>query len=172
MPFPTAWRIVLVFDQIGHDMHGENEVAAFCALPEFPAATSAELCRLTLMQALPALQDEDITGFGRAIGAVQRIVGDYFAPAQGARFTSPAVTEVLRWMEAEGVHGVGPSSWGPTGFAVVASDAQAQELVRGAAARWGTAHGLSFSVVSGRNHGGDIQSHAPSNVQRLSTINK
>jgi predicted sugar kinase len=119
------------------------------------------------MQALPALLDRDIVGFGQAIGALQKLVGDYFAPAQGGRFTSPAVAEALEWLEQEGIAGIGQSSWGPTGFAVFASETQARNLLKAAQARWGELHHLSFMLVSGLNHGGEIQTRPIDNVQRM-----
>ena len=66
-----------------------------------------------------------------AIGEIQRRVGDYFAPAQGGRYASPAVAAVVARLRARGVRGVGQSSWGPTVFAVVRrpeAEALAQEL--------------------------------------------
>ena len=110
-----------------------------------------------LMQALPALAQRDIESFGNAIGELQRITGDYFAPAQGGRFASPAVAEALAWFESQGIAGVGQSSWGPTGFAIVAGDDRAAELVRSAHLRWGDAGPLQFMVCGGRNRGGDVE---------------
>ena len=43
------------------------------------------------MRLMPALAEEDFASFGDAIGEIQRAVGDYFAQAQGGRFTSAAV---------------------------------------------------------------------------------
>jgi Predicted archaeal sugar kinases len=83
------------------------------------------------MTALPALAEGDIARFGSAITEMQRIMGDYFAPAQGARFLSPRVTEALAWLEANDASGVGQSSWGPTGFALLGSAAEAERLWRG-----------------------------------------
>src|SRR6185295_7964183 len=106
-------------DRTLQGLHGEQELAAFRALPVFPESVSAQLCRLMLLQGLPALLEGDAEDFGLAIGELQRVIGDYFAPAQGGRFTSPRVAEALTWLEREGLAGVGQSSWGPTGFAVV-----------------------------------------------------
>src|SRR5262249_10561134 len=119
--FPEAWRLLLIFDHAQAGLHGEEEREAFRRLPPFPADKSAHLCRLVLMAALPALAAQDAETFGRAISEMQRVMGDYFAPAQGGRFLSPRVAEALAWLEAAGVSGVGQSSWGPTGFALVAS---------------------------------------------------
>jgi beta-RFAP synthase len=138
-------------------LHGEHETAAFQALPAFPETLAGHLCRLVLMQALPALAEREIDGFGKAIGEIQRITGDYFAPAQGGRFASPAVAEALAWFESQGIAGVGQSSWGPTGFAIVAGDVRATEVARNAQSRWGDAGALQFLVCGGRNSGGDVE---------------
>lgn len=157
LEFPAGWRVVLLLDSAVQGLHGESEVAAFQALPEFPESKSAHLCRLMFTQALPALAQQDLDQFGRAIGELQRVIGDYFAAAQGGRFSSPRVAEALAWLESEGIAAVGQSSWGPTGFAIVGDDAQALELVRSAQSRWGGPGGLQFKVCSGRNRGGEVE---------------
>jgi beta-ribofuranosylaminobenzene 5'-phosphate synthase len=157
MEFPADWRVILVLERATRGLHGERETAAFQTLPTFPENLASHLCRLMLMQALPALAERDIESFGNAIGELQRITGDYFSPAQGGRFSSPAVAEALAWIEAQGIAGVGQSSWGPTGFAIVAGQDRAAELARGAQSRWGDAGPLQFMVCGGRNHGGDVE---------------
>jgi beta-ribofuranosylaminobenzene 5'-phosphate synthase len=155
--FPSDWRVVLVLERATRGLHGERETAAFQTLPAFPESLAGHLCRLMLMQALPALAERDIESFGKAIGELQRITGDYFAPAQGGRFASPAVAEALAWFESQGIAGVGQSSWGPTGFAIVAGDDRAAELARAAQSRLGHAGSLQFMVCGGRNRGGDVE---------------
>ncbi len=128
--FPDAWRILLVLDTARTGVHGEDESAAFARLPMFPAADSAQICRLVLMQALPALAERDIVSFAGAIKEIQRMLGAYFAPLQGgAAFASPDVAAALELMEGEGALGIGQSSWGPTGFAFTASRDEAERLV-------------------------------------------
>ena len=155
--FPADWRVLLVLERAIQGLHGELEKNAFQALPAFPETLASQLCRLMLMQALPALAERDIESFGNAIGELQRITGDYFSPAQGGRFSSPAVAEALAWIEAQGIAGVGQSSWGPTGFAVMASEEHATALARAAQARWGEAGPLQFVVCGGRNRGGEVE---------------
>lgn len=155
--FPADWRVVLVLERATRGLHGEQEMAAFRNLPPFPDALAGRLCRLMLMHALPALAECDIESFGSAIGELQRVTGDYFAPAQGGRFASPAIAEVLTWIENQGITGVGQSSWGPTGFAIVDGEERTAELVRAAQARWGDAGSLQFIACRGRNRGGDVE---------------
>lgn len=155
--FPADWRILLVLERATCGLHGQFENAAFQALPAFPESLASHLCRLMLMQALPALAERDIESFGNAIGELQRITGDYFSPAQGGRFSSPAVAEALAWIERQGIAGVGQSSWGPTGFAIVVGESRAAELARAAQSRWGDAGPLQFMVCGGRNRGGEVE---------------
>lgn len=156
LSFPDTWRILLVFDSLDQGIHGSNESAAFDALPKFPAESAAYLCRLVMMQLLPSLADADIVGFGRAVTALQRTVGDHFAPAQGGRYASPLVSEVLVWLESEGAAGVGQSSWGPTGFAILGTEHEAQRLLQRAQERWRDPERLSFMVCGGLNCGASI----------------
>src|SRR5258706_268302 len=153
--FPADWRVMLVLERATHGLHGELETAAFQALPVFPENLASHLCRLMLMQALPALAERDIENFGNAIGELQRITGDYFAPAQGGRFASRAVAEALAWIESQGIAGVGQSSWGPTGFAIVAGEDRATELARAVQSRWGDAGPLQIMVCGGGHPGGE-----------------
>jgi beta-RFAP synthase len=151
--FPAAWRVLLMFDDQAQGLHGAREVQAFRALPAFPDTLAAHLCRLMLMQAIPALLEQDLDTFGRSIAELQRAVGDHFAPAQGGRFSSPHVAQALNWLEAQGIACVGQSSWGPTGFAIVASEDQARSLAQAGRDLY---PGLRFRVLAARNRGGEV----------------
>jgi beta-RFAP synthase len=156
LPFPPKWRLVLVADPKSQGVHGPSEQAAFAALPPFPAATAGSLCRLTLMKILPALVEHDISCFGAGISEMQAILGDYFASAQGGRrFASPHVADVLQVLERAGAHGIGQSSWGPTGFALAATTAQAQQLAVLARSH-ARGSGLDIRICSALNHGAQI----------------
>ncbi len=106
------------------------------------------------MQVLPALVLQDFTLFGRGIAEIQRRVGDFFAPFQGGgRFTSPAVARALARLEGEGIEGVGQSSWGPTGFALLPSPSEAERAVRSLRA---SDPDLRTLTVRGRNTGAEL----------------
>lgn len=64
MRVPTDWRFILVFDRRGQGLHGEQEINAFKQLPPFPRSESERLCYLLLMQALPAIAENDLCQFG------------------------------------------------------------------------------------------------------------
>ena len=158
LEFPDDWRILLIFDLEHEGLHGSGEDRAFRDLPPYSTELAGRLCRLVVMQLLPGLATADLAAVGPAIGEIQREVGDYFAPAQNGRFVSPAVTEVLAWLEQRGIAGVGQSSWGPTGFALLPDAAAAAALCREAEDWFGRRHErLRFMVTRGRNRGADIQ---------------
>jgi len=160
LPFPSSWRVLLVFDHTERGLNGEAERAAFHRLKAFPQARAAHLAHLVLMRAMPALAEEDCARFGAAIGEIQRVVGDYFALAQGGRFTSAAVAAALAWLEVHGVAGVGQTSWGPTGFAVVDSETRAHTLLVELRHAFADRPQLAFAVVRGRNQGHRLESMA------------
>lgn len=156
-PFPEDWRILLIFDRGREGLHGGDEVEAFAKIPPFPAESAGHLCRLAVMSVLPALAERDVDRFGAAVAEIQRVVGDHFAPAQGGRFASPDVADVLAWLESEGIAGVGQSSWGPTGFALLASQDDADRLLAAARSRWPQTTQLDFAVCRGANRGAAIE---------------
>ena len=160
LDFPEEWRVLLLIDPRSGGLHGPAEFNAFRALPQFPERLAAELCRLIIMQALPALAEADLQRFGTAVTELQQRVGDYFAPAQGGRFASPHVAAALAWLESAGVAGFGQSSWGPTGFAFAANSAEGEALMAEAERRYGGR--LQFRLVKARNQGADIQPAEPS----------
>ncbi len=125
---PEGWRVVLLRDERHSGLSGRDEAAAFTALPPFAPELAARICHLVLMQVLPALAEDDLARFGDAIGNIQQIVGDHFAPAQGGRFTSPRVAAALSLLGAGGASGLGQSSWGPSGFAFVGDHTTAAAL--------------------------------------------
>ena len=154
LPFPPDWRLLLVLDPTRQGLHGSGESSAFAALPPFPAALAGRLCRELLLRLLPGLAEEDFAAVSAALGAVQAELGDYFGGAQQGRFSSPAVAAALGWAAAQGVAGIGQSSWGPTGFALLPSEARAAELAATLRERFGEP--LAFRVVAGHNRGAEI----------------
>jgi beta-ribofuranosylaminobenzene 5'-phosphate synthase len=156
LAFPDEWRNILVLDPTRQGVNGPSEAAAFAALEAFAATRAAENCRLVLLQALPALVERDLAGFGAAIGELQVHIGDYFAPVQGGgRFLSPAVAAAMQSLAQAGACGIGQSSWGPTAFAFVADAARAAACVAAVRADPDFA-ALDIRVCRGLNHGAQI----------------
>jgi beta-RFAP synthase len=154
--FPEHWRIIVVLDPHRGGVHGHDEASAFTALVPMPEIDAAQICRLVLMKALPGLVEQDIVSFGDAIEQLQILLGNYFAAAQGGgRFSSPAVGSVLAALRAAGAHGIGQSSWGPTGFAFASSAKEAERLAQ-LATKHPAGKGLDIQVCSGLNRGAEI----------------
>ncbi len=155
IPFPDEWRVIVILDRTRQGLNGAAETAAFQRLAPMTPETAGNLCRLVLMQVLPALAERDFAPFSAGIAAIQDAVGDHFAGLQGGRYTSPLAAEALAWLGAQGITGVGQSSWGPTCFALCADPIEAERLVRAARPRW--AESLSFLVCTAQNRGAEVR---------------
>ncbi len=154
---PAEWRIVLLFDRARTGVHGAAETAAFGKAEAMAPEVCGEICRLTLMQLIPSVIERNIQGFGAAVTLIQERIGDYFAPWQGGqRFASPAVSDALDWLAANGAAGVGQSSWGPTGYAIAENEAQADRLAAAMRHKLGGRSGLEVRVCAPANHGASI----------------
>ena len=153
LEFPSNWRVILIFDQGQRGLYGQDEDASFATLPDFSSQTAEHLCRLVLMQILPAVSEQNIDVFNQGIYELQKCIGEYFASAQGGRYTSPAVAQANSFLESMGVKGVGQSSWGPTGFAFVDSETHAHLMLRKLQSKFENNKDLSFKIVSGKNIG-------------------
>jgi beta-RFAP synthase len=156
LPFPSAWRALLIFDPAEVGVHGADEATAFATLPDFPEAKTADLTRRILLGAMPALAEEDFKGFCEQVGTLQKTMGAYFAPMQGGPYVSADVAAVLKGLAADGVTGLGQSSWGPTGFALAESEAEGQALLIAARAHASSAR-LRFELARGRNQPASIE---------------
>ncbi len=154
LPFPDEWRVLLILDDAVEGLHGKDELEAFRALPQFPAAGAGEICRQVLMALMPALVERDLPAFGAAVTTVQTLIGTHFAPAQGGFFTSRRVEALARRLTGAGAVGIGQSSWGPTGFAFAPSEDEARRLVD--SVRDATGTGIEIRIVRGRNSGARI----------------
>lgn len=156
LEFPSAWRILLIFDRGLSGLHGETETKAFRQLPPLGEDIVGRLCRLLVMQLLPGLATQEFAAVSHAITEIQERIGDYFAAAQGGRYASPAVAGILGWLRGQGITGIGQTSWGPTGFALIDSKVRAGEVETSLRRQFGDDAEIDFVVVAGRNRGADI----------------
>jgi beta-RFAP synthase len=122
---PGDWRFLLVapVGSSGIGLSGQEEVDVLERLPEMPLSLTERLCRLALLEMLPALGAADIERFGEAMFEFGRLVGDYFRPVQGDAYADPRMAELVHWLRGQGVRGVAQTSWGPT-IAVCCSDGE------------------------------------------------
>lgn len=155
---PDDWRIVVVQDERERGLAGSDEKGALAALGAMPAERAAEICHAVLMRVLPGAASAEFDVFALGVSRVQQLLGDYFAPVQNGRaYTSAAVGRLMEWIgRSPHPAAIGQSSWGPTGFAIVASQAHAEALESSARAAGLIERGLVLSVVAPRNRGAEI----------------
>ncbi len=127
-PLPQNWRCVVAIPAVPRGLSGGSEELAFRKLSPPSAQRVGKIARLTLMAALPALVEQDLQTFGRAITEIQKHVGDCFKEVQGGRFAHRKVASLIRELGRSGAHGVGQSSWGPAVFALAREDEHADNL--------------------------------------------
>ena len=150
---PESWRCVVAVPRTAEGVSGESELQAFRELP-LPSQRDVErVAHLLVMSLLPALVEGDLETFGRAISTIQRINGEWFAPAQGGPFASGVSTELISKMSEWGAAGVGQSSWGPAVYGIIQGDDRAAELaskVRAALNGSGTVYVNQFARSGAR----------------------
>jgi beta-ribofuranosylaminobenzene 5'-phosphate synthase len=127
-PVPEEWRAVLVVPAAAPGLSGAAEEEAFLRLAPEPER-SAVVAQLVLTSLLPALVERELEEFGAALTRVQQLVGDSFAAVQGGRF-HPRAGALVEALLRFGAAGAGQSSWGPTVYGVVGSEAAGRALAR------------------------------------------
>jgi beta-RFAP synthase len=132
MDFPEPWRLLLALPPGPSGLHGTAEQQAFQQLEVSDSTTlqTDALCRLVLLDALPALAERDLHAFGETLHEFNARAGESFAEIQGGTYAGPRVAELVSFLRRQGIRGVGQSSWGPAVFAVTADENQAGWLVR------------------------------------------
>jgi beta-RFAP synthase len=123
LAFPPSWRCVVVIPDAPAGVSGQAEEAAFAKLPTPDAREVAHVSHLVVMALLPALVEGDLPVFGGALSEIQRITGGWWAPAQGGTFAPGPAATLIAQLAAWGAHGVGQSSWGPTVYGIVETEA-------------------------------------------------
>jgi beta-ribofuranosylaminobenzene 5'-phosphate synthase len=158
LEFPEPWRIVVAIPHCPAGLHGPLEAQAFAALAEQQneSAHTEVLCRLVLLGLLPALVARDCAPFGEALYDFNQRVGAAFAAVQGGLYSCKETAAVIAFLRAEGIKGVGQSSWGPAAFAVLPDPSQAEHTVRRLSDHFGPSFG-QFSVTQAANHGAAVE---------------
>lgn len=157
LTLPTRWPILLVLDPGAHGLSGTDERAALATLPPLPRDLAAQVCHQVLMQVLPGAAGGEFGPFAAGLTAVQALLGNHFAPAQGGRaFTSARVERAVTALAAAGPAASGQSSWGPTGFVVLPSAEAAEAALSRAGSAGAIDPALRVLTVTARNHGATV----------------
>jgi beta-ribofuranosylaminobenzene 5'-phosphate synthase len=156
--FPLDWPILIVQPPGTGGLHGLDESHAFAKLPPISRSAVDALCRLVLLEILPAVIQHDLEAFGGALGELQERVGAAFAPAQGGIYSTPQAALIVKELKDLGFVGTGQSSWGPTLYAF--SDMPRAEidcLAERLRARFSLARSSVFCTCAA-NHGAVVES--------------
>ncbi|NIL97131.1 MAG: beta-RFAP synthase [Planctomycetales bacterium] len=150
---PAEWRWLLVRPKTQSGLHGSEETGAFDRLPAVPDETVDQLRREVREHMLPAARASDLASFGKSIFRYGITAGNCFATRQSAGpFATPRLAQLVDQLRANGICGVGQSSWGPTIFALCANQTEAehhlQQLTRH------SANGDLDCLIAAPNHGG------------------
>jgi beta-RFAP synthase len=154
---PVGWRAILVLDPRVQGLFGPEEKAALAALAPLPRTAAAEICHEVLMRVMPGAAGAEFAPFAQGLSRMQKVLGEHFAPVQhGRSFTSAAAGRLLNWVAGQTEAGIGQSSWGPAGFAFLASQAEADAVLAAAEAAGMIDPALEITTVRPRNHGATV----------------
>ena len=111
-PFP-AWSLLIVIPNCSR-IYGEAELELFRTLCPQPESVAPKLSHLLLLQMLPALLEDDMHNFGKALNQIQTFGWKKVEiEAQGAELQL-----TLDFLQHNEALGAGVSSWGPAICAV------------------------------------------------------
>jgi beta-ribofuranosylaminobenzene 5'-phosphate synthase len=155
-PFPAGWRLIVAVPAVSPGYNGESEQQAFQGLPPAPGDLADRICRLLVMQMLPALLEGEIIPFGQALTGIQALVGDSFAAVQGGRFANTVTAALIAYWLSIGACGAGQSSWGPTAYALAGDEPEAERLSGAARSYLSASGGGVVFTARGANKGARI----------------
>ncbi len=112
VPFPPEWQILICVPP-GLDIDGKRELEIFAQECPVPDSEVDRMCRIALMQMLPAIAERDLARFCHSMEAYQALG---FKQAE-VRTQTAMVHSAMAHMRDIGGQGVGMSSWGPAIFA-------------------------------------------------------
>jgi beta-ribofuranosylaminobenzene 5'-phosphate synthase len=156
--FADDWLILIVQPPGVGGLHGFDESQAFAKLPPISRGAVDALCRLVLLEILPAVIQRDLGAFGAALCELQERVGAAFAPAQGGIYATPQAALIVKELKDLGFVGTGQSSWGPTLYAFSEMPrAEIDRLAERLRARFGLARS-SIYCTKAANRGAELES--------------
>jgi beta-ribofuranosylaminobenzene 5'-phosphate synthase len=121
--FPD-WDIVLAIPPTkgAHDLYERDVFANVCPIP---INEVEKLCHIILMQMLPALAEEDMDTFGKAVNAIQEI-----GFKRREVDLQPTARGLIAALLAGGAAGAGLSSFGPAVYAITDQPAKVEAAAK------------------------------------------
>jgi predicted sugar kinase len=99
------------------DISGDSEKDYFAKLGNDSPDLVERLRCIIQQQLMPAAVAADFAAFGCAVAAYNESSGQLFRNVQGGAFNGKHVTNLIAQLRANGLTGIGQSSWGPGVFA-------------------------------------------------------
>jgi beta-ribofuranosylaminobenzene 5'-phosphate synthase len=121
---PKDWYFVVGIPK-GIHIEGRDEAKAFKDNTPVPRKEVGALARIVVMGMLPAVAEDDIEAFGKAVDAIQSLG---FKRVEN-RLQVPEARLVQNRMVDKGAAGAGLSSFGPACYCAVRGRAAAQQMV-------------------------------------------
>ncbi len=110
--FPN-WKLLIVLPNCSR-IYGEEELNLFRTLCPQPPSVAPRLSHLLLLKILPAILENDMESFGKALNEIQMFGWKKVEiDAQGSE-----LQQTLDFLQTNGAYGAGVSSWGPAICAV------------------------------------------------------
>jgi beta-RFAP synthase len=156
LEFPPDWRFLLIFPDRFSGLSGDDEMTAFRDLPGMPQSTTDALCRLIIMEILPAVQDRNFERVSAAFEEYGNRAGGYFAPAQGGVFIDPRMEYFGRQLVENGIEGFAQTSWGPTCAALCRDDEMARQAIELIQTSAEASH-YQFAIARPLNQGATVE---------------
>lgn len=148
--FPD-WHIVLAIPDT-KGAHDAEEVDIFKKVCPVPLREVQEVSHVILMQMLPAIIEEDLESFGRAINHVQTVG---FKKREVELQPEP-VLKAMKYMQDNGASGSGVSSFGPVVYGIVGSQGEGKKLQKEVQRMLDESLGGEVMLTKAKNRGADI----------------
>lgn len=154
--FPEEWPILLIRPTDDQGLSGDAELCGFRRLPPMPSTLTDRLASLLLLELWPAVIERRYDLFAAALTSYGRLVGSYFAPAQGDVYSHPRMQQFEAAAAAAGATAVAQTSWGPT-LAVICADAATAACVRSELSRRWPQGDIEVQQTHALNEGARLQ---------------
>lgn len=148
--FPD-WHIVLAIPNT-KGVHDAEEVDIFKKVCPIPLKEVQEISHVILMQMLPAIIEEDLVSFGRAVNHFQTVG----FKKREVELQPQAVIDAMKYMQDNGASGAGVSSFGPVVYGIVGSPGEGKKLQKEVQSLLDESLGGKVLLTKAKNRGADI----------------
>ncbi|MDD2439473.1 MAG: beta-ribofuranosylaminobenzene 5'-phosphate synthase [Methanosarcinaceae archaeon] len=149
--FPD-WPILIAVPATAEGAHDQEEVDIFKKFCPVPLAEVQETSHLILMQLLPALLEEDLEAFGKAINRIQALG----FKKREVGLQPSLIRKTVQYLRENGAYGAGISSFGPVVFGFVKDQKSGKALGVAVQKMLSESVGGEVFLTCARNKGAEI----------------